>query len=78
MDGGEVIDQLPVHSVVVSREDGLWVAVVQGLAAGATDVERCAELPGAVRDLIATLLDVEPDASGSIGTTVRGITISPI
>ncbi|MBM7772273.1 transcriptional regulator with XRE-family HTH domain [Actinokineospora baliensis] len=54
-------DQLPVYSVVVSREDDLWVAVVDDLPGGATDVERFRELPDAVRDLIATLRGVEPD-----------------
>ena len=55
-------DELPVYSVTVSREDGLWVAVVEGVPAGATDVERFEELREAVRDLISTLLDVEPDS----------------
>jgi hypothetical protein len=62
MDGGEVTDKLPAYSVTVSREDDLWVAVVEGIPAGATDVERFEELPEAVRDLISTLLDVEPDS----------------
>ncbi|RLK54147.1 hypothetical protein [Actinokineospora cianjurensis] len=55
-------DQLPVYSVVVSREDDLWVAVVEQLPGGATDVERFGELPDAVRDLVSTLVGVEPDA----------------
>lgn len=55
-------DKLPVYSVVVSREDDLWVAVVEDIPAGATDVERFEELPEAVRDLISTLLDVEADS----------------
>lgn len=55
-------DKLPVHSVIVSREDDLWVAVVEGLPAGATDTERFEDLPEAVRDLISTLLGVEPDS----------------
>ncbi|MEV0359256.1 hypothetical protein AB0H71_24690 [Nocardia sp. NPDC050697] len=54
-------DQLPVYSVSVSREDDLWVAVVDGVPGGATDVEQFGELPGAVSDLIATLLDIDPD-----------------
>jgi hypothetical protein len=53
-------DELPVYSVTVSREDGLWVAVVEGLPAGATDVERFEDLHDAVHDLIGTLLDTEP------------------
>jgi len=57
-----VIDRLPAYSVVVSREDGLWVAVVEGLPAGATDVEKFEELPDAVRDVIASLQDIEPDS----------------
>jgi hypothetical protein len=61
MDGGEVTNQLSVYSVFVSREDDLWVAVVENLPAGATDVERFEELPEAVSDLISTLLDVEPN-----------------
>lgn len=55
-------DQLPTYSVVVSREDGLWVAVVEGLPAGATDVEKFEDLREAVRDLIASLRNVEPDS----------------
>lgn len=55
-------DRLPVHSVVVSREDDLWVAVVEGLPGGATDVEHFRDLPDAVRDLIATLLGVDADS----------------
>ena len=53
-------DELPIYAVTVSREDGLWVAVVEGLPGGATDVERFDDLRGAVHDLIGTLLDVEP------------------
>ncbi|SDC33095.1 hypothetical protein [Actinokineospora iranica] len=55
-------DALPVYSVVVSREDNLWVAVVEGLPGGATEVEHFRDLPDAVRDLIATLVDSETDA----------------
>lgn len=55
-------DTLAVYHVTVSREDNLWVAVVDGIQAGATDVERFDELPDAVDDLIVTLLDVPPDS----------------
>lgn len=55
-------DQLPMYSVVVSREDGLWVAVVEGLPAGATDVEKFEDLHDAVCDLIADLADIDPDS----------------
>lgn len=54
-------DVLPVYSVVVSREEELWVAVVDSIPAGATDVERFEDLPDAVSDMIATLVDAEPD-----------------
>jgi hypothetical protein len=52
-------DELPVYSVTVSREDNLWVAVVDDLPGGATDVERFDDLHDAVYDLIATLTDSE-------------------
>ena len=50
-----------VHRVTVTREDNLWVAVVQGLPGGATDVERIKDLDVEVRDLIAGLCDTDPD-----------------
>ena len=59
MDGGAMTDQLPVYTVTVFREDDLWVAVVDGLAGGATDVEHFEDLPEAVSDLIATLVDAD-------------------
>jgi DNA-directed RNA polymerase specialized sigma24 family protein len=59
MDGGAMTDQLLVYSVLVSREDDLWVAVVDALPGGATDVERFEDLHDAVHDLIATLTDTE-------------------
>src|ERR1700742_3888702 len=62
MDGGAVSGELPVYRVTVSREGGLWIAEVAGLAGGVTDVERFEDLSGAVRDLIATLTTAEPDA----------------
>jgi hypothetical protein len=52
-------DQLPAYSVSVSRENELWVAVVDGIPGGATDVERFEDLPNAVEDLIATLTDTD-------------------
>ena len=55
-------DRLPTYSVVVSREDGLWVAVVEGLPAGATDVEKFEDLHDAVCDLIASLEETDPDS----------------
>jgi DNA-directed RNA polymerase specialized sigma24 family protein len=50
----------PAWAVTVTREDGLWVAVVDGLAGGATDVEHFDELDTEVRDLVAGLTDVDP------------------
>lgn len=55
-------DELPIFSVTVFRENNLWVAVVDGLPGGATDVERFEGLHDAVHDLIATLQDIEPGA----------------
>lgn len=54
------MSDLPVYPVTVTREDGLWVAVVDGLAGGATDVDRFDELHDAVLDLISTLTDLDP------------------
>lgn len=51
----------PLYRVTASREDGLWVAIVDDVPAGATDVERVAELDDAVRDLVATYADLEPE-----------------
>ena len=52
---------MPVYPVTVTREDNLWVAVVDGVPAGATDVERFSELEIEVRDLVAGLTDRGPD-----------------
>jgi DNA-directed RNA polymerase specialized sigma24 family protein len=46
--------------VTVTREDGLWVTVVDRLAGGATDVEHFDELDTEVRDLVAGLTDTDP------------------
>lgn len=48
------------YTVEVNREDNLWVAIVHGLRAGATDVESLDELDLEVRDLIAGLADRDP------------------
>src|SRR6266545_1982877 len=58
--GGEVSTRRPAWGVTITREDGLWVAVVNGLTGGATDVEHFTELDSEVRDLIAGLTDVDP------------------
>lgn len=54
-------DERPLYTVNVHREEGLWVAVVDGVPAGATDVGHFVDLDDAVRDLIATFADVDPE-----------------
>lgn len=47
---------MTAYHVTVTRDSGLWAAVVDGLpphVVGATDVERFADLDVEVRDLIA-------------------------
>lgn len=56
---------MTTYDVTVTRDSGLWAAVVSGLpsyAVGATDVERFADLDVEVRDLIAGLTDSAPDS----------------
>lgn len=53
------------YTVEVSREDNLWVALVQGVPAGATDVENLDDLDVEVRDLIYLLTD-KPENSFDI------------
>jgi predicted XRE-type DNA-binding protein len=56
---------MTVYEVTVTRDDGLWAAVIGGLPPhliGATDVERFADLEMEVRDLIAGLTDTAPDS----------------
>jgi hypothetical protein len=58
---------MTIYEVTVTRDDGLWAAVISGLPPqmiGATDVERFAELDTEVRDLIAGLTDADPDSFG--------------
>lgn len=58
---------MTIYEVTVTRDDGLWAAVINGLppqAIGATDVERFADLDTEVRDLIAGLTDTDPDSFG--------------
>lgn len=60
---------MTTYEVIVTREDNLWVADVQGLPphlVGATDVEHFADLDVEVRDLVAGLTDTDPD-----GITIR-------
>lgn len=49
------------YHVTVTREDGVWVADIEGLTA-ATDVPRFHDLEVEVRDLIAGLTDTDPDS----------------
>lgn len=59
-------ENLPTYRVTVTRDDGLWAAVVDaGLppgVIGATDVEHFRDLDAAVRDLIAGLTDTKTSA----------------
>jgi hypothetical protein len=51
------------YDVTVTRDSGLWTAVVTGLpphTVGATDVEPFADLETEVRDLIAGLTETDP------------------
>jgi hypothetical protein len=50
------------YRVAVHREGRYWVAVVDGLRGGATEVRTIAALEVEVRDLISALADVEPDS----------------
>jgi hypothetical protein len=50
------------YTVTVSREEPWWVAVVGGLAGGATEVRRLNQLETEVRDLIGGLTDSSEDA----------------
>ena len=54
--------QVNSYDVIVSREGGFWVAVVDGVRGGATEARRLANLEVEVRDLLAGLLDADPDA----------------
>lgn len=56
----------PVFTATVTRDDGLWAAVIDGPfppgTAAATDVEHLPELEGAVRDVIELLAEIDrPD-----------------
>jgi hypothetical protein len=53
---------MKVYDVDVHREGGYWVGVARGVRGGATEVRRLAKLEPEVRDLLAGLLDVDPDA----------------
>jgi hypothetical protein len=50
------------YDVTVTRDDNLWVALVDGV--GATDVEHFSDLDVEVRDYVAGMTDAEPDDFG--------------
>jgi predicted transcriptional regulator len=50
------------YRATVTREAGYWVAVVDGLRAGATEARTLAGLEVEVRDLVAGLTDSDEDA----------------
>jgi hypothetical protein len=56
-----VAGQVNSYDVIVSREGKFWVAVVDGVRGGATESRRLANLEVEVRDLLAGLLDTDPD-----------------
>ncbi|WP_232662683.1 MerR [Pseudonocardia sp. TRM90224] len=65
----------PTYGVTVGREDGLWTAEVDGLPpnfAAATDVEHFADLDREVRDLIAGLMETEPDEFDLVWHYIQG------
>ena len=53
---------MSTYNATVTREDGYWVAVVDGLRGGATEARTLANLEVEVRDLIAGLLDLDEDS----------------
>ncbi|GAA2333685.1 hypothetical protein GCM10009854_06390 [Saccharopolyspora halophila] len=53
-------EQRPVYTATISREDNMWVAVVDELPGGATDTPNFADLEVYVPDMIASLTDTEP------------------
>jgi hypothetical protein len=52
----------PTWRVTVTREDGYWVAVVNGLRGGATETRRLDRIEEVVRDLVAWLTDTADDS----------------
>ena len=53
--------QVTTFDVAISREDGYWVGVVDGLRGGATEARTLAGLEAEIVDLIQGLLDLEED-----------------
>jgi hypothetical protein len=52
----------PTYRVTVTREDGYWVAVVDGLRGGATETRRLDRIEDQVRELVAWLADAREDS----------------
>lgn len=52
---------MATFDVAISREDGYWVGVVDGLRGGATEARTLAGLEAEIVDLIQGLLDLEED-----------------
>lgn len=50
------------YTATVYREDGYWIADVDGVPGGATETRSLARLDAEVRDLLAGLLDIDEDA----------------
>ena len=53
---------MKTYRATVTREDGYWVAVVDGLRGGATETRTFAALEDEVRDLVAGLTDTDEDS----------------
>jgi hypothetical protein len=53
---------MTTYTIIVSREEPWWVAVVAGLLGGATETRRLDQLETEVRDLISGLTDVDEDS----------------
>ena len=53
---------MTTYAVTLSRDEQVWVAVVAGLAGGATETRHLDHLQAEVRDLIAGLTDADADS----------------
>lgn len=54
-------DERLLCAVTVHRENGFWVEMVDDLHARATDVDHFVDPDEAVRDLVATFADLDPE-----------------
>lgn len=55
-----MVGQVNTYRALVTRDDGFWVAEVEGV--GVTESRKLAMLEVEVRDLISGMLDVEEDS----------------